>query len=168
MSDLASIMLSRGFLKALYTGNMLWHTSAFIHFSFRPQHTLLRVGRRINSSNPAISSTPGGDAWHHDILDYLGKINLGFVALAALRLTVLLKTRSSSPEVVGNGLGEDLDVLALTVLGIANASQAWNNLVVLRKTDRWILGKGFDRITVLDTVFAVLDFGVVVAKILKR
>lgn len=59
----------------------------------------------------------------------------------------------------------DLDILALTVLGIANASQAYGNLFVLRYTDRWIVGKGFDRITVLDTVFAVLDFAVVGAKV---
>lgn len=90
-------------------------------------------------------------------------MNLGFVALATLRLVALLKYKS--PE--KGRLGEDLDVVALTVLGIANASQAWNNLVVYRETDRWIVGKGFDRITVLDTVFTVLDLGVVVVKMLE-
>ncbi|KAF8866298.1 hypothetical protein BDZ45DRAFT_579202, partial [Acephala macrosclerotiorum] len=116
-------------------------------------------------SNSTISSTPGGDAWHHDLLDYLGKINLGFVALADLRLYTISKvveswTQTGTPN-------RDVDVLALTVLGIANASQAWNNLMVHRRGDGWIVGRGFDRITVLDTVFAVLNFGVVIVKVLS-
>ena len=61
----------------------------------------------------------------------------------------------------------DVDVLALAVLGIANASQAWNNLMVHRKGHRWLVEKGSDRITVLDTAFAVLNFGVVMAKLLR-
>ncbi|KAH7400377.1 hypothetical protein BKA64DRAFT_671754 [Cadophora sp. MPI-SDFR-AT-0126] len=172
MSSLTSILLSRGFLKALYTGNMLWHTSAFVHFTFRQAYTMLRVARRSHSKDPSIASTPAGDAWHHDILAYLGNINLGFVALAAFRLYSLYRTNNaaSSSETSGTGVGDrvnDLDILALTVLGIANASQAYENLCVLRYNDRWILGKGFDRITVLDTVFTVLDFAVVWAKVAR-
>lgn len=123
---------------------------------------MLRIARRANSKIPFIASTPEGDAWHHDILAYLGNINLGYVALAALRLYSLYKNNEvpSASMTTGTG-GGDLDILALTVLGIANASQAYGNLCVLRYTDRWIMGKGYDRITVLDTVFAVLDFGVV-------
>ncbi|PVH79105.1 hypothetical protein DL98DRAFT_231496 [Cadophora sp. DSE1049] len=172
MSSLTSILLSRGFLKVLYTGNMLWHTSAFVHFTFLPAQTMLRIARRAYSKDPHIASTPAGDAWHHDILAYLGNINLGFVALAALRLFSLYQsTNLASPDQISvTGSGDkvnDLDILALTVLGIANASQAYENLCVLRYTDRWIVGKGFDRITVLDTVFSVLDFAVVGAKVAR-
>ncbi|KAH7351334.1 hypothetical protein BKA65DRAFT_500204 [Rhexocercosporidium sp. MPI-PUGE-AT-0058] len=170
MASLTSILLSRGFLKVLYTGNMLWHTSAFVHFTFRQAHTMLRIGRRAHSKTPYIASTPAGDAWHHDILVYLGNINLGFVTLAAFRLYSIYKYTAAKFPVKnpGKGVGgtaEDLDILALTVLGIANASQAYGNIFVLRQTDRWIVGKGFDRITVLDTVFAVLDLAVVGAKL---
>ncbi|KAL2072453.1 hypothetical protein VTL71DRAFT_11796 [Oculimacula yallundae] len=171
MSSFMSILITRGFLKALYTGNMLWHTSAFIHFTFRQTHTMNRIALRRHSKTPFIASTPGGDAWHHDILAYLGNINLGFVALAALRLYSLSRSQSTASgpldsKVAGVGKVDDLDILALTVLGIANASQAYGNLAVLRYTDRWILGKGFDRITVLDTLFGVLDFMIVGLKTL--
>jgi hypothetical protein len=74
----------------------------------------------------------------------------------------LLKT--SSPE---ESEEIDLDVLALTVLALANGSQAFLNLFVYRKNDRWIMGKGLDRITVLDTVFTILDAAVVIAKLTK-
>tara|TARA_R110002060_G_scaffold43513_3_gene54925 strand:- start:100 stop:507 length:408 start_codon:yes stop_codon:yes gene_type:complete len=131
---------------------------------------MLRIALRAHSKDPHVVSTPTGDAWHHDILAYLGNINLGFVALAGLRLySLCLANIGASPDqafVIGSGdKVNDLDILALTVLGIANASQAYGNLFVLRYTDRWIVGKGFDRITVLDTVFAVLDFAVVGAKV---
>lgn len=130
---------------------------------------MLRIARRAHSKTPYIVSTPAGDAWHHDILAYLGNINLGFVALAAFRLYSLYQSTTATSPVTNisasaGGSADDLDILALTVLGIANASQAYGNLFVLRQTDRWIVGKGFDRITVLDTVFAVLDFAVVVTK----
>lgn len=46
-------------------------------------------------------------------------------------------------------------MLALTTLAVAHASQVFLNLFVYRKNDRWIVGKRFDRITVLDTMFAV-------------
>jgi hypothetical protein len=121
-----------------------------------------RISRRAYSTTPTIASTPGGDAWHHDVLAYLGGINAPFVALAAMRLYSLLKT--SSPE---ESEEIDLDVLALTVLALANGSQAFLNLFVYRKNDRWIMGKGLDRITVLDTVFTILDAAVVIAKLTK-
>jgi hypothetical protein len=111
---------------------------------------------------PSIESNPKGDAWHHDLLAYLGRINTGFVALAALRLYSLFKVSSTEESEEAN-----LDVLALTALAIANASQAFLNLFAYRKKDRWIVGKGFDRITVLHSAFAVLDTAVVVAKVRK-
>ncbi len=129
---------------------------------------MLRIARRSNSKIPFIASTPEGDAWHHDILAYLGNINLGYVVLAALRLYSLYRYNKVPSASVTTETGEgDPDLLALTALRIANASQAYGNLCVLRYTDRWIVGKGFDRITVLDTVFAVLDFAVVGARLLK-
>jgi hypothetical protein len=134
--------------------------SAFIHFTFLPARTMRRIGRRAYSTIPSTASTPEGDAWHHDVLAYLGGINTGFVALAALRLYSLLKVSS-----VAEAEETDLDVLALTVLAVANASQAFLNLFVYRKNDRWIMGKGLDRITVLDSVFATLDAAVVIAKL---
>jgi hypothetical protein len=144
---------------------LLMHlTSAFIHFTFLPNRTMLRVGRRAYSTTPSVASTPSGDAWHHDLLAYLGSINTGFVALAALRLYSLLSVPGSPAEASED---TNLDVLALTVLAVANASQAVLNLAVMRKNERWIVGKGFDRITVLDTVFAVLDTAVVVTKLVK-
>lgn len=86
---------------------------------------------------------------------YLGGINVGYAVLAALRLYSL--SRGPSAE------DGDSDVLALTVLSLANASQAVLNFGLSSK-DRWIMGKGLDRITVLDAVFAVLDAAVVVAR----
>jgi hypothetical protein len=58
-----------------------------------------------------------------------------------------------------------LDALALTALAVVNASQAFLNLFVVRENERWIMGKWFDMITVLDTVFSALDTAVVNAKL---
>jgi hypothetical protein len=51
-----------------------------------------------------------------------------------------------------------LDVTALVVLGLANFSQAYMNFFTATQNDRWIMGKGLDRITVLDFMFTVLDW----------
>jgi hypothetical protein len=110
-----------------------------------------KLSMRSESKSAIISSTPEGDDWHHDIMAYLGYINVGFAALAGLRLYSLVDSPASP----------DLDILALTVLGIANGSQACGNFVRARKSGRWIMGNGWDRITVLDALFMVLD-GVVV------
>jgi hypothetical protein len=75
---------------------------------------MLRVSRHQYSSTPSIASTPEGDAWHHDILAYLGTIETGFAALAALRLNGLVKSTTASED-EGSG-AINLDVLALTVL----------------------------------------------------
>lgn len=90
---------------------------------------------------------------------YLGGINTGYVALAAFRLYSLSK---------GSDRNGDLDVLALTVLSIANASQAVLNFGLSPKSGRWIMGTGFDRITVLDALFGVLDAAVVIARLTKH
>jgi hypothetical protein len=135
--------------------------SAFYHFSFRPEYMMGKLSTRSQSKSPAISSTPQGDEWHHDVMAYLGYINVGFATLAGLRLYALSYSpvSSSTPE---------LDILALTVLGIANGSQAWGNFVRARGSGRWIMGSGGDRITVLDALFAVVDGAVVLAYLLKE
>jgi hypothetical protein len=119
-----------------------------------------KLSKRSQSKFPTIASNPEGDEWHHDIMAYLGYINVGFAALAGLRLYRLFDspTLPSHPE---------LDVLALTVLGIASGSQAWGNFGRARKSGRWIMGTGFDRITVLDALFMTLDGAVVLAYMLK-
>ena len=115
-----------------------------------------KLTKRSKSTIASISSTPEGDLWHHDIMAYLGYINVGYAVLAALRLYRHIYPSEDGPN-------KDLDVLALTVLGIANASQAWGNFVLARKSGRWIMGTGFDRITVLDALFTVLDGAAVLA-----
>ena len=79
---------------------------------------------------------------------YLGYINVGYAVLAGLRLRHLIK----SPAPV-----QDVDFLAMTVLAIANGSQAYGSFFRSRGSGRWIMGEGMDRITVLDAVFLVLD-----------
>ena len=88
---------------------------------------------------------------------YLGGMNTALAALAGLRLYSLFKP---SPLLsTGSTKGDiPLDFLALVVLGIGNFSQAFCNFTIGARTDRWIMGKGFDRITVLDAVFTVLDW----------
>lgn len=115
-----------------------------------------KLSLRRLSTNPSISSTASGDHWHHDIMAYLGGINVGYAVLAAIRLYSL--SRGPTPQ------EGDFDVLALSVLALANASQAVLNFGLSSK-GRWIMGKGLDRITVLDALFAVLDAAVVVARL---
>lgn len=110
-----------------------------------------KVSKRSQSQIPSISSLPEGDSWHHDVLFYLGSINVGYAVLAGMRLWSLVRDPSSATPL------SEVDALALTVLGIANASQAWGNFMVSAKSGRWIMGTGLDRITVLDALFTVLD-----------
>jgi hypothetical protein len=98
----------------------------------------------------------------HNLLVYLGGTNTGFVALVALRLYPLLKAVKGPSD--AESYEADLDVLALTVLAVLNASQAFLYLFVVRENERWIMGKGFDMFAVLDTVFSALNTAVVNAK----
>jgi hypothetical protein len=118
-----------------------------------------KLSKRSVSKNPSISSTPQGDEWHYDIMAYLGFINVGFATLAGLRLYDSFSR--NNPTALSSVVSE-VDVLALTVLGIANGSQAWGNFVRTRGSGRWIMGLGsWDRITVLDAGFMVVDLAVV-------
>lgn len=115
-----------------------------------------KLSKRSESSSKTVSATPEGDAWHHDIMFYLGNINVGYAVLAGVRLWHHIN--APIPTAI-----TETDILALTVLGIANASQAWGNFMLSPGSGRWIMGTGLDRITVLDALFTVLDGAVVVA-----
>lgn len=86
---------------------------------------------------------------------YLGYINVGYAVLAGSRLWAHRSAFKGSRNA-------ELDVLALSILAIANASQAWGNFMLARPSERWIMGTGFDRITVLDALFTVLDSALVI------
>ncbi|KAI0901246.1 hypothetical protein F4806DRAFT_187412 [Annulohypoxylon nitens] len=158
-----SALMNPGLTQALYAGNALWFTSAFVHFGFRQAHVMQRISHRKRSKDTSIRSSPTGDLWHHDILAYLGGMNTPLALLAVLRLYALrrpsryLSSKTSAGDIA-------LDITALLVLGLANFSQAILNFTLSRKNDRWIMGKGFDRITVLDAVFTVLDWGFALAR----
>lgn len=84
--------------------------------------------------------------------------------LAVLRLYSIIKpSKALSTGTVRGDI--PLDVLALLVLGLANFSQAFLNFSNGLNSNRWIMGKGFDRITVLDALFTVLDWVAAIGKI---
>lgn len=119
-----------------------------------------RISLRNQSGDPTVKNSAAGDLWHHDILSYLGSMNSALAVLAAIRLYALWRPS----RVLGK---EDiaLDVTAMIVLGVGNLSQAILNFTRSRWNDRWIMGKGFDRITVLDTLFTILDCSAALARI---
>jgi len=95
---------------------------------------------------------------------YLGGMNSSLALLALLRLYAL--SRPGSRLSTGTASGEaSLDFVALSVLGLANFSQALCNFTVSAQSDRWIMGKGLDRITVLDAAFTVLDWAAAFTKL---
>jgi hypothetical protein len=117
-----------------------------------------KLSQRQYSLSPSTRALPGGDEWHHDLMAYLGGINSSLALLASLRLYARFRPSSrilSTGSITGD---VPLDVLALTVLGLANCSQAFLNFTMGRQNTRWIVGKGWDRITVLDAVFTVVDW----------
>lgn len=123
-----------------------------------------KISKRRMSNNAAIRKLTEGDAWHHDIMAYLGAINTPMVLLALLRLVTIFKPIKG----LSNGSIDDdipLDVMALFVLGLANFSQAYMNFWSGWRTDRWIMGKGLDRITVLDALFTILDWSAAIKKL---
>ncbi|TLD23110.1 hypothetical protein PspLS_07595 [Pyricularia sp. CBS 133598] len=159
---MSSLLTSPGLTQALYAGNALWFTSAFIHFGFRQKFMMRKISRRKGSAEASIRLTPGGDAWHHDIMGYLGAMNSSLALLAILRIYALAR-----PSRALGGKDSDVaqDVTALIVLGLANFSQAFLNFTLSRRSDRWIMGKGLDRITVLDAVLTVLDWAAAIGRI---
>jgi hypothetical protein len=123
-----------------------------------------KLSLRPQSPDPVIRAHPEGDGWHHDLMALLGGINSSLALFAWLRLYARV-VPSSRLFSTGSLTGDlPLDVLALTVLGLANCSQAVVNFALCRPNDRWICGKGLDRITVLDTVFTVVDWTAAVVR----
>lgn len=96
-------------------------------------------------------------------MSYLGGLNTSLALLALCRLYALVRPSKllSSGSVRGD---IPLDFLALLVLGLGNFSQAFMNFATAFGTNRWIMGKGCDRITVLDLVFTVLDWSAAILK----
>lgn len=118
---------------------------------------MCRFAKRRHSQQPAIRALPHGDAWHHDIMSWLGGMNTSLAALALLRLWA--RAFPNGIFSAGTEQGEDaLDRTSLLVLGIGNLSQAFLNFFNGLRTGRWIVGSGFDAITVFDVVFTVFDF----------
>ncbi|KAI9154846.1 hypothetical protein HJFPF1_07405 [Paramyrothecium foliicola] len=116
-----------------------------------------KLSKRHSSSNSSIRTLAHGDLWHHDIMAYLGSMNTSMALLAFLRLYAIFAP--SKALSTGTAKGDlPLDITALLVLGLANFSQAYMNFWTGSTADRWIMGKGFDRITVLDALFTVLDW----------
>ncbi|KAF5012500.1 hypothetical protein FDECE_1453 [Fusarium decemcellulare] len=123
-----------------------------------------KLSKRKLDSDDFIRKLPQGDAWHHDIMSYLGSINSSMALLAILRLYAII--RPSKALSTGSVNGDiPLDVTALLVLGLANFSQAFVNFSLGLRQNRWIMGKGLDRITILDALFTVLDWSAAIGKI---
>ncbi|TQV91242.1 hypothetical protein IF1G_10123 [Cordyceps javanica] len=160
---MSSLLAQPSFLKALYVGNALWFTSAFYHFSFRQDLMMRKLSLRRSSRDAAVAALPSGDAWHHDIMAYLGGMNTALAALAVFRVYGLWRrvagSAAAAPLSVRTADGDfSPDFMVLVVLGLGNCSQAVLNFTRSRASGRWIMGKGLDRITVLDAVFTVLDW----------
>jgi hypothetical protein len=120
-----------------------------------------KLSTRKTNPNPTIHKLTEGDAWHHDIMAYLGAINSSMALLALVRFWAIV--RPSKVFSTGSARGDiPLDVTALVVLGLANFSQAFMNFGTALRSERWIMGRGWDRITVLDAVFTVLDWAAAV------
>lgn len=122
-----------------------------------------KLSKRKLDIDPVIRGLPQGDQWHYDIMSYLGSINTSMALLAILRLYAIIKpSRALS---TGTAKGDiPLDVMALLVLGLANFSQAFINFFLGLRSNRWIMGKGIDRITVLDAAFTILDWAAAIGK----
>lgn len=138
-------------------------TSAFVSFAFRQSKMMRHLSRRKGSLDPLAQQTPSGDAWHHDIMRYLGAMNGSLAALALLRLYAI--QRASPYFSTGSSEGDiPLDITSLVVLGLANMSQAVTNFQTALSGNRWVMGRGLELITVLDAVFTILDLMAAVGK----
>jgi hypothetical protein len=74
-----------------------------------------KLNKRSVSESNAFSSTPEGDKWHHNIMAYLGYVNIDYAALASVRLYDMVDPTTSYSI-------KKVDGLALGVLGIASTS----------------------------------------------
>lgn len=120
-----------------------------------------KLSKRKTSSDAMVRNILEGDGWHHDTMAYLGALNTSMALLAIIRLYAIV--RPSKAFSTGSVRGDiPLNVTALVVLGLANFSQAYMNFWTAFQSDRWIMGKGLDRITVLDALFTILDWAAAV------
>lgn len=88
------------------------------------------------------------NAQHHDIMRYLGGMNLACVVVAALRLLAVYRLRKAKKITPENSkVDQALDKLAFASLLAGNASQAALNFTVARRSGRWVMGHGFDSIS---------------------
>ncbi|KAJ3474562.1 hypothetical protein NLG97_g9787 [Lecanicillium saksenae] len=160
---MSSTLAQPSFLKALYVGNALWFTSAFYHFTFRQDLMMRKLSLRKTSRDAAIAGLPSGDLWHHDIMAYLGGTEYGhgrprrlprLQPRQACRFGLHGRVLHPAPP---TGTFRQTSWCCM-VLGLGNFSQAVLNFTKGRGANRWIMGKGLDRITVLDAAFTVLDW----------
>lgn len=112
-----------------------------------------------------------------DMMRYLGGINGGYAILAFLRFLPLAISlfNVNDDQRINLKIKEDhqitvtADLLCFTALGLANISQAILNFFYAKPSGRWIVGhwRGLktDRITILDSLFTVLDFSIVGARL---
>lgn len=169
MSSVLQQLITPGFRSVVYLGNALWHSSAAYHFALRPAYMMRKLSTRKHDVSTI--ETAEGDGWHHDLLRYLGAINVGYAALALLRFIPLAGVVRSKGMLATSSSASNkevqayLDIICLSTLGLANLSQALCNFIVARSSQRWIVGKfqgvKTDRITILDSLFTVLDFAIV-------
>lgn len=167
-----SLLVSPGFRSAAYLGNALWFTSAAVHFGLFPEFMMGKLSTR--KADVKTIETPNGDSHHHDLMRYLGAINIGYAVLAGIRLAPFVIRRFSSDAKTNVKAAvkwdhDAFDIVAFTVLGTANLSQALLNWFWAKPSGRWIIGHLIngkpDRITVLDTLFSVVDFAIVGARL---
>ncbi|CEJ83160.1 hypothetical protein VHEMI03182 [[Torrubiella] hemipterigena] len=154
-----ALLTNRTALKALYASNALWHFSAFYYFCFKQRGIMQKFSLRSHSPDAAIRSLARGDAWHHDVMAYLGAMNFPLFLFAAIRFWSILKKRTRGLLSTGSEDGDrPIDFTSLVVLGTGNSSQAVLNFATALTSQRWIMGRGFDIITVLDATLTVLDW----------
>lgn len=117
-----------------------------------------KFSKRHSAPDAAIRSLSKGDLWHHDVMGYLGAMNVPLSVLALIRMVSLFK-RSKGLFSTGSAVGDTpIDFTSLVVLGFANCSQAYYNFATALTSHRWIMGRGFDVITVFDALLTVLDW----------
>ncbi|KAL3462766.1 hypothetical protein BJX64DRAFT_287976 [Aspergillus heterothallicus] len=148
-----SVFATPELLATPYGANGLWFISAFVHFGFRQKFMMGKRSLRKSSTDPAR---------HHDIMLYLGGSTPRLPYSPSCGSGRLRAGRFRAGKDMGS---LQLDIIALAVLGLANFWQAFLNFTTGRNNGRWTMGKGFDRITVLDALCTVLDRGAAIAKI---
>jgi hypothetical protein len=68
MSVVLEQLVTPGFRAGVYLGNALWHSSALVHFGFRPEYMLQKLSTRKVTSAEATE----GDAYvHGELVDLL-------------------------------------------------------------------------------------------------